>query len=182
MLVSRVTDPAHCCLIGLPPADLLDAVAKAWQDRGLDVNACFAAAAEVSEDWEYAPATTGQDPTRNVRRRLTKRQAEERRTPARLRSLAEVLDPQPQTAAVLHRLLDWIDRADRAAQAAEPKPAFTTTDGDPVFPEDGEQWWLTEFERRKQESAADDVSSIDPESEGPDVTFDLRCFPRGTFR
>ena len=69
----------------------------------------------------------------------------ERRVPVRLRGLAEVLDPQPETAAVLHRLLDWIDRADRAAQAGAPKPAFTTATGEPIFPEEGEEWWLTDF-------------------------------------
>ena len=60
----------------------------------------------------------------------------------------DILDPQPQTAEVLHRMLDWIDRADRAAQAGEPKPEFSTATGEPVFPDDGEEWWLTDFERR----------------------------------
>ena len=52
VLISRVTDPQNFCLIGLPPADMLDEVAEAWAANGLDVNACFAAAAAVTEDWE----------------------------------------------------------------------------------------------------------------------------------
>eukprot|EP00973_Karenia_brevis_P015302 2093514-Karenia_brevis.AAC.1 len=38
---SRVTDPILFKLVGLPPLDLLDDVAKAWRARGLDVNNCF---------------------------------------------------------------------------------------------------------------------------------------------
>ena len=165
VLISRVTDPRNFCLVGLPPADLLDEVAEAWAANGFDVDACFAAAAAVTEDWEYAPAGSPRAATRNVRSRLTRRVTEERRVPVRLRTLAEILDPQPQTAEVLHRLLDWIDRADRAAQAGEPKPAFTTAAGDPVFPDDGEEWWLTDFDRRKKKKAPEEPSSSDPETE-----------------
>merc|ERR1711969_171096 len=143
---------------------MLDEVAEAWAASGLDVDAGFAAAAAVTEDWEYAPAGDPQAATRNVRSRLTKTVAEERRVPVRLRSLVEVLDPQPETAEVLHRLLDWIDRADRAAQAGEPKPAFTTAAGEPVFPDD-EEWWLTDFDRRKKKAAPEEPSSSDPETE-----------------
>ena len=126
VLISRVTDPRNLCLVGLPPADLLDEVAEAWAAHGLDVDACFTTAAGVSGDWEYTAAGSPGAAAKNVRQRLTRRETVERRVPVRLRSLAEVLDPQPETAAVLHRLLDWIDRADRAAQAGAPKPAFTT--------------------------------------------------------
>ena len=35
VLVSRVTDPWNLCLIGLPPADLLDEVAAAWAAAGV---------------------------------------------------------------------------------------------------------------------------------------------------
>ena len=44
VLISRVTDPANFHLIGLPPADMLDEVAKAWAENGLDVDSCFAVA------------------------------------------------------------------------------------------------------------------------------------------
>ena len=168
VLVSRVTDPRNFCLIGLPPADLLDDVAAAWAAHGLDVDACLATAADVTGDWEYTPAGAPAAATRNVRRRLTRREEVERRVPVRLRTLAEVLDPQPETAAVLHRLLGWIDRADRAAQAGEPKPASTTPEGEAIFPEDDEEWWLTRFERRKKNAAEEEPSSSDPESEHGD--------------
>jgi len=165
VLISRVTDPQNLCLIGLPPADLLDEVAEAWAANGLDVDACFATAAAVTGDREYTPAGDPRAATRNARSRLTKKETEERRVPVRLRSLDEILDPQPQTAEVLHRLLDWIDRADRAARAGKPKPAFTTAEKEPIFPEDDEEWWLTEFERRKKKTAVEEPSSSDPETE-----------------
>ncbi len=165
VLVSRVTDPQNFSLIGLPPEDMLDEVAEAWRAHGYDVDACFTTAAAVTEDWEYTPAGNPQVATRNVRSRLTKQMDEERRVPVRLRTLAEILDPQPGTAEVLHRLLDWIDRADRAAQDREPKPAFSTAAGDPIFPEDGEEWWLTDFDRRKKRAAPEEPSSSEPETE-----------------
>ena len=37
VLLSRVTDPRHLALIGMPPADLLEAVCNAWEKAGLDV-------------------------------------------------------------------------------------------------------------------------------------------------
>merc|ERR1711960_67898 len=144
---------------------MLDEVAEAWAANGLDVDACCTAAAAVAEDWEYTPAENPRAATRNVRSRLTKRVDEERRVPVRLRTLADILDPQPGTAEVLHRLLDWIDRADRAAQAGMPKPAFTTEAGEPVFPDDDEEWWLTDFDRRKKKAAPEEPSSSDPETE-----------------
>ena len=51
VLISRVTDPRNFCLVGLPPADLLDEVAKAWAAAGYDVDQCFATGAQVTEDW-----------------------------------------------------------------------------------------------------------------------------------
>ena len=39
VLISRVTDPRNFCLLGLPPADLLDEVAEAWAANGFDVDA-----------------------------------------------------------------------------------------------------------------------------------------------
>ena len=44
VLWSRVTDPKLFHAVGLPPADLLDEVALAWSEAGLDVDACFAKA------------------------------------------------------------------------------------------------------------------------------------------
>ncbi len=44
VLWSRVTSPTLFCAVGLPPADMLDEVARGWRDAGLDVEKCFEAA------------------------------------------------------------------------------------------------------------------------------------------
>ena len=99
---------------------------------------------------------------------MTRTETVERRVPVRLRSLAEILNPQPQTAAVLHRLLDWIDHADQASQRGEPRPALRRADGAPLFPET--QRWLTELERRNPEApprGEDDVIDEDEVTRNP---------------
>ena len=156
--VSRVVDPAFYAAIGIPPADLLDDVAAAWSAQGFDVDKLFAEAAAVTNEWVYTAATPGTDPTRSVRSRLRARYAEQRRVPLRLRSLQDILNPQPRTARVLHGLLDWIDRADTAAQRGQPRPDLSRADGEPLFPVD-EPWWLTDLERRNPatESCPDDL-------------------------
>ena len=70
VLISRVTAPRNLCLIGPPPEDLLAEVARAWAASGLDVDACFTAAAAVTGDWEYTPAGVPAAATGNVRTRL----------------------------------------------------------------------------------------------------------------
>jgi hypothetical protein len=107
----------------------------------------------------------------------------------------EVLVPQPRAAAVMAELLQWIDRADMAAQAGAPRPPFVRDDGSPIFPD--EPWWLTEVERRAQggeeqeeevapdagadddgpASAREEVSDDDPLSSGEDVPFGLGRTP-----
>ena len=42
VLVSRVTDPANFCLVGLPPWDVLEELATALREHGLDVDQVFA--------------------------------------------------------------------------------------------------------------------------------------------
>ena len=56
----------------------------------------------------------------------------------------------------------------RGARAGAQAPPFTTTDGDPVFPVHGEEWWLTDFERREKDAAEEEESS-GPETEGGGV-------------
>ena len=97
-----------------PPAkDLLDDVARAWEAKGLDVDECFRRAVQVSGEWDYLPTKAGGCATRNVARRLRKKEDARRQVPVRLRTLKEALNPQPETAAVLHRLLDWVGRPHR---------------------------------------------------------------------
>ena len=119
-LVSRVTAPENFHLVGLPPEDMLDEVAAAWEAAGLSVDACLREAVSVTADWEYPPASAGRPPATQVRRRLTRRQTEERRVPVRMRTLAELLDPQPRTAEVLRKVVDWIDR-ERPAPPSRPR-------------------------------------------------------------
>ena len=56
MLISRVTDPRNMALIGLPPKDLLEDVAQAFSQNGLDPDECFARACDVTQEWEYHPS------------------------------------------------------------------------------------------------------------------------------
>ena len=147
VLSSRVTDPAHFQLVGLPPEDLLEEVALAWKQAGHDVDVCFAMAAAVTSEWEYTPAGPRQDPCAMVRARLKPTGEEKRRVPLRLKALADVLNPQPAAAEVFHGLLNWIDRCDQASQAQQPPPPAARADGAPLFPE--HKWWLTELEQRR---------------------------------
>ena len=45
-----------------------------------------------------------------VKNRLRPRTVNNKTLPVRNRPLADVLDPQPRCSAVLHQLLEWIDR------------------------------------------------------------------------
>ena len=44
---------------------------------------------------------------------------------------------------------DWIDRVDLASQQGAPKPAFETAEGEPIFPEGDDPWWLADVSRRQ---------------------------------
>ena len=81
MLLSRVTDPRHLALIGMPPADLLEAVCAAWEKAGLDVVECLRRATQVTNEWVYT-ATDG-----DLRSRFTPRRIKETTVPV-VRSLA----------------------------------------------------------------------------------------------
>ena len=133
VLWSRATDPTLFHAVGLPPADLLDDVAVAWDEAGLDVDDCFAKAAKVSGEWEYTAAAVGVDKCRNVRARLKPVHQEERRVKLKLFVVQEILNPQPKAADVVHALLAWIDAADAASQSNREKPAFARPDGNPTF-------------------------------------------------
>ena len=79
-LLSRVTDPRHLALIGMPPADLLEAVCAAWEKAALDVVECLRRAAQVTNEWVY----TAEDG--DLRSRVTPRRIKE--TTAAVPSLA----------------------------------------------------------------------------------------------
>ena len=75
VLLSRVTDPRHLALIGMPPADLLEAVCAAWEKAGLDVVECLRRATQVTNEWVYT--ATGGD----LRSRFTPRRIKETTVP-----------------------------------------------------------------------------------------------------
>ena len=155
-----MTKPQNFHAVGLPPVDLLDDVAQAWFDAGLDVHKCFAKAVQVTDEWTYTHGAADQNACARVARRLVPKHQEERRVPLKLGTLAQTLNPQPQTAKVLHGLLDWIDRVDLASQRGEAPPAPRRSDGAPLFPDT--EWWLTEMERRRPK---DDAAESDADEE-----------------
>ena len=127
--VSRAVDPERYAAVGLPPADLLDEVAAVWAAEGWDVDGLFAQAASATGDWVYTPTVGDAGPTTSVRSRLQPRYDERRRAPLRLGLLAQILNPQPETASVLHGLLHWIEQADQTAQQGKPRPQLLHPDG-----------------------------------------------------
>ena len=168
VLVSRVTDPQNFQLIGpqraprekaekapretpretpprrgLPPADMLDEVAAAWREAGFNVEECLQRCATVTREFVYTPGGHG-----DLRRSFTPKFNRQHSVSVKHKTLAEILNPQPRAASVFHRLLDWIDRVDIASQTGAPKPDFETDEGEPIFPEDDDPWWLTDVSRR----------------------------------
>ena len=69
--------------------------------------------------------------------------------PVQHRSLAQILDPQPDFSIVIKRLLDWIDRADISATANIAKPPFQTESGESIFPDFETLWWQTDVQKRQ---------------------------------
>ena len=176
VLFSRVIVPLNCQLVGMPPSDLIDAVAEAFRAAGLDVDECFKRAATVTGEWVYTP---GDGP---VSERVTRKYFSERALSVKWRTLEETLNPQPLAAAAIKNLLGWIDRADLSSQRGAPRPDFSTPEGDSIFP-DG-PWWLTELQTRvpatedmrgdedgpatDDEPAQDDCESLTDNEDGED--------------
>jgi len=166
-------------LRGLPPADILADVARAWQAAGLDVAECLQRATTVTNEWIYTPGNG------DVRERFTQRVISERTVPVAHRDLYEVVNPQPKALVVIRRLLDWIGRVDLASQRGGARPAFKTSDGLSIFPGEDEKWWLTDVQQRKkpdevQQQADEDgpVSECDDqkdETDDEDPTSEEEC-------
>ena len=143
-------------LRGLPPRDILPDVVRAWQSAGLDVAECLQRATTVTNEWVYQPGTG------DVRERFAPRLISERTVPVAWRDLYEVINPQPQALVVIRRLLEWIGSCDSASQRGGARPAFETSDGLAIFPEE-EKWWLTDVQQRKK---PDDVKQ-QADEDGP---------------
>ena len=162
-----MTDPSNLQLVGLPPQDLLDAVMAGWAAAGLDAIECLRNAVSVTKDWVYDP-----DPGLAYHERIKPRRKSEKLVSVKWRQLAEILNPQPRAQEVIHKLLNWIERVDRASQIGAPRPAFETVDHEPIFPDDEEnKWWLTDVQNRKEpavQPAADEDGP--PSSEGEHVS------------
>ena len=164
VLFSRVTDPRHLELIGMPPENILEDVCHAWERAGLDVVECLRRATTVTNEWVYSP--TGVE---SIRDRLKLRVLKETSVPVVLKPLEHIINAQPRALAVIKRLLDWISRVDLASQQGFPRPAFKTVEGDPIFPPEEEQWWLTDFQQRKKpEEIAGDEDGPPTEAEEAD--------------
>ena len=147
-------------LSGLPPADLLDEVAEAWARAGIDVVESLRNATIVTNGWEYVPGNG------NLHSRLERRQIRERSIPIVHRNLDEVLCPQPRALVVIQRLLEWIDRVDIASQRGDARPAFLTPEGGPIFPPKGEEWWVTDVRRKRQQPV------LEADEDGPVTDVD----------
>ena len=160
VLVSRVTDPQNFLLVGIPPRDLIEDLAQALLRQGIDVDALFEKACQVTSDWKYDHSKVG------LVDRIEQKFSHERTVPLRFRTLAECLNPQPEAHVVFQRLLDWIDRCDVASQTGAPKPSFQTVNGEPIFPEDDDPWWLTDISRRLTDDAKQDGDEDGPATEG----------------
>ena len=90
VLISRVTDPKNLLLLGVPPKDLLEDLAQELLRQGIDVDAFFEAACQVTGEWKYDASKS------RLIDRIQQRYCHERcGVPLKSRSLAECLNPQP---------------------------------------------------------------------------------------
>ena len=154
VLISRCTDPMNFILCGVPPKDLIEELSQALIAAGVNVDQYFKTACSVTTEWVYDESFG------RVKDRFRLKFDSERGIPLKNRTLAEVLCPQPAASVVIKKLLDWIDRVDRRTCAA--KPAFETEDGQTIFPENEEPWWLTEVQRRIPEE-----EHVEGDEDGP---------------
>ena len=159
MLVSRVTDPQNFVLVGIPPKDLLEDIAAALLARGVDADKYFEDAASVMREWIYDREAP------RLRDRVKVKFNKEHALPVKLKTLKEILNPQPDAQVVIHRLLDWMDRVDLATQTGAPRPLFQTADGEDIFPDNDEPWWLTDVSRRAPAEEQDPGDEDGPPSE-----------------
>ena len=124
-------------LVGMPPKDLWVDITQAWLRQGLNIDDCWKRACSVTNEWVYEANSTLELKSRIRQRRMPQN---DMCIPLKNRTLAEVLDPQPEASVVIKKFLDWIDRVDVASQEGLPKPIFEAADGSPIFP-DGEETW-----------------------------------------
>ncbi len=93
----RVTDPRNFALVGVPPKDLMEEVALAWRQAGLDPVECLRKCTMVTTEFVYDE----QEPS--FQRRLKPKESKSKALPVRHRSLPEVLDPQVDVFLLFRR-------------------------------------------------------------------------------
>ena len=155
-----MVDPRNFLLVGVPPKDMIEDVAQALTAAGIDADKFFEKACTVTREWNYDKANHAR-----VKDRIRQKINNDHGVPLKFRTLAEVLNPQPNASVVTKRLLNWIDRVDTASQTGgAPKPAFQTEDGHSIFPEDDDPWWLTDISRR---APVDEEEKAEGDEDGP---------------
>ena len=174
VLVSRVTDPSNFLLVGVPPKDLLEDIATALLARGVNVDRYFEDICSVTREWTYdADAPRLKD-------RVKVKFNSEHAIPVKLKALEEILSPQPDATVVIHRVLDWMGRVDLASQNGQPRPAFRTLDGENIFPEGEEPWWLTDVQKRAEPAEEQPADEDGPASEMEEVQQEVSCSDEDT--
>ncbi len=120
----------------------------------------------------------------DIRDRFAPRLISDRTLPVRHRDLSEVINPQPDAIKVIRKLLNWIEAVDLASQRGGARPAFMTTQGEPIFPGEDEKWWLTDVQQRKkpeevnpadEDGPASESDSEKDETEDEDPTSEEEC-------
>ena len=109
VLIYRVTDPGNFLCCGVPPKDLWEDVSQAWIRAGYNVHDCWRRACSVTNEWKYVE---GSGP---LKARVQQRICMERKIPLKNRTLAEVLNPQPEASLVIKRLLESFSRLPHVA-------------------------------------------------------------------
>ena len=95
--------------------------------------------------------------------------------PVKLKTLEEILNPQPDAQVVIHRLLDWMDRVDLATQTGDPRPLFQTADGDDIFPDSDEPSGVSRRAPAEEQDPGDEdgpASEVAEEGQQAEVSDD----------
>ena len=128
----------------------------------------------MTNEWDYFP---GRDPLEN---RFEPRRIRERTRPVVLKNLDETVNPQPEALKVYQNLLAWIEEVDLSPQRGSARPAFRTSEGLPIFPDDERKWWLTDAQKTKadelqqgdEDGPASEVDAGEEETEDEDPSSD----------
>ena len=150
-------------LVGLPPHDLLEDLAVALREHGLDPDTTFEKSVACSNEFIFDPCR--QVGAGGLKDKFAQKFQRDRTFAIKWKALPETLNPQPICFEVIHRLLAWIDRCDRASQQNLPRPSFECEDGSPIFPPEGaedELWWLTDV--KKTETTREDLEEGPPDT------------------